>query len=221
MSEDRAQELTVQTKEWIRQNPSGFDRLLAQAKAKTLRAEKFSIRELCERLRWERSNGLSRGDSQFMLPNAITRYLGIEIMRQVPDSIAFMTTRLPVDDNSLSSNSEVITKAKIKSLTLTHAAFCLITGKQPVIEWWVDLRMLEHDLTLDEWKSMVLGLIKTLENASPVPIPGPQLPIHITLAIGDEQTGYAEDTTDTGWVSHVAILATHPPYGQWRLRARK
>tara|TARA_R110002020_G_scaffold194133_1_gene394715 strand:+ start:2453 stop:3121 length:669 start_codon:yes stop_codon:yes gene_type:complete len=95
--------------------------------------EKFSIRSLCEKLRWEREQGIQTGSESYAIPNELTRYIGIAIMRAYPDTEEHMTTKLPKPTESKRATIEQATAIA------AWARECL-TGREQKLVWCVDLR---------------------------------------------------------------------------------
>jgi len=90
----RQQELLAQAKSWVKRNPAGYSLLESRSLEKAEREEKFSIRELCERLRWEKNHGILKGEESYAIPNALTRYIGLQIMKEHPETQEWMTTKM-------------------------------------------------------------------------------------------------------------------------------
>lgn len=91
----RRRQLYAKACEWIERNPQGFSLLTHRSLDHTNQQQKFSIRQLCEKLRWEKQHGILKGDESYAIPNEITRYIGWEIMRLHPQTEKWMSTRGP------------------------------------------------------------------------------------------------------------------------------
>ena len=90
---------------WITRNPLAYGLLVERSKAHAAQRETFSIRQLCEKLRWEKQHGILKGSESYAIPNEITRYVGIAIMRAHPETEPYMTTKLPSDDEETKGNT--------------------------------------------------------------------------------------------------------------------
>ncbi len=103
-------------KEWIARNPNAYSILCERSRIHASKSEKFSIRQLCEYLRWERDQGIYKGTETYAIPNEITRYVGIQIMKDHPSTEDWMTTKLPNENENKkpkSLDATVISPSKI------------------------------------------------------------------------------------------------------------
>lgn len=129
---------------WIARNPTAYSILCERSRAHASNSEKFSIRQLCEKLRWERDQGIHKGSESYAIPNEITRYVGIQIMRDHPSTEEWMTTKMPTDN-------EVSQKKKSASATVVSASnIPLVPKSVDVTLRAVQERMIERLKSKDE-----------------------------------------------------------------------
>jgi len=106
---------------WMARNPLAYELLVQRSVDHARRQETFSIRQLCEKLRWERQHGILKGSESYAIPNEITRYVGIAIMRDHPETEPYMTTRLPSGTNATKSDerkrNERLAYQKVKAMS--------------------------------------------------------------------------------------------------------
>lgn len=90
---------------WISRNPNAYRLLCDRSRHHASNGEKFSIRQLCEKLRWEKDQGIHKGSESYAIPNEITRYVGIQIMLDHPSTQDWMTTKLPTGETEKKKHS--------------------------------------------------------------------------------------------------------------------
>jgi len=129
---------------WIARNPNAYQILCERSRIHASNSEKFSIRQLCEKLRWERDQGIHKGSETYAIPNEITRYVGIQIMRDHPSTQDWMTTKMP--------ESSVETKKPSKAAVVKPSTIPLVPKGVQVTLRAVQERMVERLKDGDEIK---------------------------------------------------------------------
>lgn len=127
---------------WITRNPNAYRILCERSRIHATNSEKFSIRQLCEKLRWERDQGIHKGSESYAIPNEITRYIGIQIMLDHPSTEDWMTTKMPTGE----------TKRKKRSVVISPLNIPLVPKEADVSLRAVQERMLERLKGKDEIK---------------------------------------------------------------------
>ena len=126
---------------WIARNPNAYRILCERSRVHASNSEKFSIRQLCEKLRWERDQGIHKGSESYAIPNEITRYIGIQIMLDHPNTEEWMTTKLPNENEGnrkKSVEATVIAPSKIP-LVPKGVDITLRAVQKRMIERWKDI----------------------------------------------------------------------------------
>jgi hypothetical protein len=143
MTTDRQTQLRQKALDWIARNPDGYALLTHRSLAKTQKEERFSIRQLCESLRWEEEHGLRKGETEFAIPNELTRYIGLSIMDQHPQTEEYMTTRRPKTDPAVYPQPVDKPVDIPRGVAGAVAGWTLeVLAKSPlVLCWFVDLEL--------------------------------------------------------------------------------
>lgn len=140
----RARQLHAKACEWIDRNPHGFSLLVHRSLAHANAHEKFSIRQLCEKLRWEKEHGLFKDDEEYAIPNAITRYLGLEIMRRHHQTEQYMSTRKPkttIPTDLYTGCPDVVEEQIGMSMVVAAWAKEELSSEEQILVWRVDLEV--------------------------------------------------------------------------------
>ena len=138
---DRRTQLQQKADEWIERNPEGYRLLVHRSLARAQKGERFSIRQLCESLRWEKQNGILSGVDEFAIPNAITRYIGLRIMEQHPATEEHMTTRKPepATDVYPQGNAQGVDNQRGVSGAIAAWVKEVLSCQEQVLVWRLDL----------------------------------------------------------------------------------
>lgn len=130
---------------WIARNPNAYRILCERSRVHASNSEKFSIRQLCEKLRWERDQGIHKGSESYAIPNEITRYIGIQIMLDHPNTEEWMTTKLP-------SENEGNRKKSVEATVIAPSKIPLVPKGVDITLRAVQKRMIERLKDKDEIK---------------------------------------------------------------------
>ena len=209
--------------EWIRRNPTAYGLLMDRSVEHASKREKFSIRQLCEKLRWEREQNMTKGDESYAIPNEITRYVGIAIMRQHPETEEYMTTKLPRPADKPRATIEQATAMA------AWARECL-TGAEQKLVWCVDLRKDVgnpdaigdvdgyHDRrwtkTITRLKSAIVSMEASEQSTTDF---GMIVACMVGQRIGQPPQPVAVELAIPHMVDLGKLASKQPPVGKWRI----
>ena len=228
MNTDRQTQLKHKALDWITRNPDGYALLVHRSLAKTQEEERFSIRQLCESLRWEKQHGLLKGMEEFAIPNELTRYIGISIMDQHPHTEQYMTTRRQKKDTTVYPQAVDNAVDIPNGVAGAVAGWSLevLAGTPFVLCWFVDLELslgippkgCEPDVYPDGRFADLIGRMKSRLKTSKGET---QLVMMVKCRAGFRYRGEREHTrveyqgntsvTVSEWTQHS------PPVGRWAL----
>ena len=211
----------AKAKHWIKRNPKAFGILVSRSLEHADKQEKFSIRQLCEKLRWERDNGMHKGDESYAIPNEITRYVGIEIMREHPNTEPYMTTKMP----KLRARATMAQAA-----AMVAVAREALSGKEQKLVWKVDLRrdVGEPDAPEDpdgyrdkRWTETLERLRRAIEDMEGTEDAVTPFGMIVVCMVGVDEgkppKPVAVELSSSHLVDLGKFLTAKPPVGKWLL----